>query len=152
MSEKLVLITTKPDANKVSKPYRDMVMDAFERLTDEKNSLRSPRDSGLEVTNPDRWAQAPVTRRRAPVHLTPGGTMIRIRELEWRGVGDRIEASALGLEVFYRVEGQPGDWTLISPGATSYVRTLGYQSQAAAKAAAQVDFDRRIRAELDQST
>lgn len=36
MSEKLVLITTKPDANKVSKPYRDMVMDAFERLTDEK--------------------------------------------------------------------------------------------------------------------
>lgn len=45
--------------------------------------------------------------------------MIRIRELEWRGVGDRIEASALGLEVFYRVEGQPGDWTLISPGAIS---------------------------------
>lgn len=78
--------------------------------------------------------------------------MIRIRELEWRGVGDRIEASALGLEVFYRVEGQPGDWTLISPGATSYVRTPGYQSQAAAKAAAQVDFDRRIRAELDQSS
>lgn len=78
--------------------------------------------------------------------------MIRIRELEWRGRGDRIEASALGLEVFYRVEGQPGAWTLISPGATSYVRTPGYQSQAAAKTAAQVDFDRRIRAEIDQPT
>lgn len=78
--------------------------------------------------------------------------MIRIRELKWEGRNECLTASALGLAVFYKVEGQPGDWTLISPGATSYVRTAGYQSQAAAKAAAQVDFDRRIRAELDQPT
>lgn len=74
--------------------------------------------------------------------------MVKVRELEWRGAGDQIEASALGLEVFYRIEGEPGNWTLISPGKREYVRTPGYQSQAAAKAAAYVDLDRRIRAGL----
>lgn len=78
--------------------------------------------------------------------------MVKVRDLEWRGTGDRIEASALGLEVFYRVEGEPGDWTLISPGKREYVRTPGYKTQAAAKAAAWVDFDRRIRTEIREST
>lgn len=76
---------------------------------------------------------------------------MQIRELEWRGVGDRIEAAALGIEVFYRVEGEPGNWTLISPGKREYVRTPGYQTQAAAMAAARVDFDRRIRTEIKES-
>lgn len=65
--------------------------------------------------------------------------MVKVRKLEWRGTGDRIEASALGLEMFYRIEGGPGNWTLISPGKCEYVRTPGYQTQAAAKAAARVD-------------
>lgn len=78
--------------------------------------------------------------------------MLKVRELEWRGAGDRIEASALGLDVFYRIEGEPGDWTLISPGKREYVRTPGYQTQASAKAAAWVDFDRRIRAEIRESS
>lgn len=76
---------------------------------------------------------------------------MQIRELEWRGVGDRIEASALGIEVFYRVEGVPGHWTLISPGKREYVRTPGYQTQAAAKAAARIDLERRVSAEIKQS-
>ncbi|MFP1646141.1 hypothetical protein [Pontitalea aquivivens] len=74
--------------------------------------------------------------------------MVKIRDLEWRVSGARIEASALGIEVFYRIEGGPGNWTLISPGKREYVRTPGYQTQAAAKAAAYVDLDRRIRIEL----
>ena len=77
--------------------------------------------------------------------------MVKVRELEWRGVGNRTEASALGIEVFYRVEGEPGNWTLISPGKREYIRTPGYQTQAAAKAAAWVDFNRRIRTEIRET-
>lgn len=78
--------------------------------------------------------------------------MVTVRDLEWTGNNSQLEASALGLEVFYRIEGGPGDWTLISPGKREYVRTPGYQTQVAAKNAAQVDFDRRIRTELRESS
>ncbi len=32
MKPKLTIITTKPDPNKVNRPYKDMVMAAFDRL------------------------------------------------------------------------------------------------------------------------
>lgn len=77
---------------------------------------------------------------------------MQIRELVWNGVGDRVTASAFGIEVFYIVQGEPGDWTLTSPGKSRYVHTPGYKTQRAAQAAAQVDFARRAFAEIQQST
>ncbi|WP_218961088.1 hypothetical protein [Ruegeria sediminis] len=74
---------------------------------------------------------------------------MQVWRLKWIGLGDRLEAPAFGIEVFYRVTGRPGDWTLMSPGATSYVLTPGYETQAAAKDAAQVDFERRIKREFE---
>lgn len=73
---------------------------------------------------------------------------MEVRGLDWRGHGARVDAAAFGISVFYRVEGEPGNWILISPGAQNYIRTPGYETQAAAKAAAQVDFERRIKLEL----
>lgn len=73
---------------------------------------------------------------------------MQIRQLDWSGYGDNLDATALGFETFYRVSGAPGNWTLKSPGKTGYVDTPGYNTQAAAKAAAQVDFERRISLEI----
>jgi hypothetical protein len=72
---------------------------------------------------------------------------MQIKQLEWRGHGAQLDASAFGIETFYRVSGEPGDWTLMSPGPREYVDTPGYETQAAAKAAAQIDFERRLKAE-----
>lgn len=75
----------------------------------------------------------------------------QVRALEWRSAGydgQTLEASALGLEVFYRVHGKPGDWTLTSPGAREYVHTPGYETRADAQAAAQADYERRVLAAL----
>ena len=75
----------------------------------------------------------------------------QVRALEWRSAGydgQTLEASALGLKVFYRVHGKPGCWTLTSPGASEYVHTPGYETRAYAQAAAQVDYERRILAAL----
>lgn len=74
-----------------------------------------------------------------------------VRALEWRSAGydgQTLEASALGLKVFYRVHGKPGCWTLTSPGASEYVHTPGYETRAYAQAAAQADYERRILAAL----
>lgn len=73
--------------------------------------------------------------------------------LEWRARHPMLstqtfEASAFGIEVFYHVSGMPGNWTLKSPGADCYVDTPGYETQIAAKNAAQVDYERRVRAAL----
>lgn len=75
----------------------------------------------------------------------------QVKPLTWRADGyhgQALVASALGLDVFYRVDGKPGNWTLTSPGAREYVQTPGYETRAAAQAAASVDFERRIRAAL----
>lgn len=75
----------------------------------------------------------------------------KVRMLEWKPAGyhgQSLEASAFGISVAYRVSGKPGDWTLTSLGATAYVHTPGYETRAAAQAAAQVDFQRRVIAEL----
>ena len=76
---------------------------------------------------------------------------MQIRELTWNGVGDRVTASAFGIEVFYLVQGEPGDWTLTTPNKTRYAHTPGYETQRAAQAAAQIDFERRVNAEIHQS-
>lgn len=81
--------------------------------------------------------------------MTVVESKVQVRQLVWEGVGARVEAPALGLRVFYRVDGSPGNWTLTSPGETAYVQTPGYQTQRAAQAAAQIDFERRICAELE---
>lgn len=74
----------------------------------------------------------------------------QIRQLEWQGHGDKLEASAFGIGVFYRVRGEPGAWELMSPGKTQYVFTPGYETQIDAKNAAQVDFERRVRASMTE--
>lgn len=86
-----------------------------------------------------------------PLYAHPPQDMesLRVRTLKWEGYGASLTAGALGLDVFYMVNGAPGNWTLASPGARAYVSTHGYVTQSAAKAAAQVDLDRRIRAELN---
>lgn len=76
---------------------------------------------------------------------------MKIRKLKWNGVGDRVTAPAFGIDVFYLVQGEPGDWTLTSPHKTQYMHTPQYETQRAAQAAAQVDFERRVRAEVLQS-
>lgn len=76
---------------------------------------------------------------------------MKVRDLDWRGYGATLDAAAFGIDTFYRVEGEPGNWALISPGPREYLRTPGYKSQVAAKAAAQVDFDRRVRREADDN-
>lgn len=73
----------------------------------------------------------------------------KARNLAWKGVGSRLHATAFGIEFFYLVNGKPGDWTLTSPGAHSYVSTPGYETQRAAQAAAQTDFERRVSAEIE---
>lgn len=102
------------------------------------------------------WVEADPTERMKSAEvefvrsdLCASGQQVRV--LEWRSTGyDRqtLEASALGLEVFYRVHGKPKDWTLTSPGAREYVHTPGYETRADAQAAAQTDYERRILAAL----
>ncbi len=75
------------------------------------------------------------------------------KNLEWLSrhpmLSDQtFEASAFGIKVFYQVSGFPGNWTLKSPGADRYVDTPGYETQIDAKNAAQVDYERRVRAAL----
>ena len=85
-------------------------------------------------------------RRAAPV------SGVTVRPLVWLADGlngQALVASALGLDVFYRVDGKPGNWTLTSPGAREYVLTPGYETRAAAQAAASVDYERRILSALD---
>lgn len=88
------------------------------------------------------------------------GTLVRaalcasgqqVRELEWVPAsyhGQDLEASAFGVAVAYRVAGKPSDWTLTSIGMREYIHTPGYQTRAAASAAAQADYERRILAAL----
>ena len=75
----------------------------------------------------------------------------QVRELEWVPAsyhGQDLEASAFGVAVAYRVAGKPSDWTLTSIGMREYIHTPGYQTRAAASAAAQADYERRILAAL----
>lgn len=76
---------------------------------------------------------------------------MQMRKLEWEGVGARIDAAAFGIRVFYRIDGQPGQWTMTCPGPVTYVDTEGFETQRAAQAAAKADFERRIAAELQPS-
>lgn len=72
---------------------------------------------------------------------------VLVKPLEWRVSKidqSHLSASAFGVEVFYFINGAPGNWTLFSPGGSGYVPTPGYESQAFAKAAAQTDYERRI--------
>ena len=73
---------------------------------------------------------------------------MNIRQLEWRGTNNCLAASALGIETFYRITGNPGNWELMKPALRDYVRLCGFETQIAAKNAAQVDFQMRIKAEL----
>lgn len=76
----------------------------------------------------------------------------RVKPLVWRPYGYQgqgMEASACGLETFYRIDGKPGDWTLTSPGERSYVHTPGYATRTDAKVAATVDFERRMTAHME---
>ena len=78
-------------------------------------------------------------------------TAATARNLDWRPLsvdGQQIAAEAFGISCFYLIRGTPGDWMLTHPGPTSYGHTPGYKSQVAAKQAAQVDFERRVRASL----
>lgn len=75
--------------------------------------------------------------------------MIAFKTLEWNGYGDRIEAAAFGIKVFYWVRGEPSNWSLWTLGETSYLETPGYETQFSAKAAAQVDFNRRVLASIE---
>lgn len=78
-----------------------------------------------------------------------------VKPLEWRTYGyhrQGLEASAFGLETAYRVDGKPGDWVLTSTGAREYIHTPGYETRAAAQAAAKVDHRRRVIAELARAT
>lgn len=81
---------------------------------------------------------------------------MEVRTLEWTVRneinGQTFTASAMGIGTFYKVSGTPGDWTLTSPGLTCYVHTPDYETQKAAMRAAQVDFERRIRAELSSQS
>jgi len=98
--------------------------------------------------------EAEYVERHAPEIGRDAPAMAQVRALKWRSAGyDRqiLEASALGLEVFYRVHGKPGDWTLTSPGAQEYVHTPGYETRADAQAAAQADYERRIIAALSST-
>jgi hypothetical protein len=79
--------------------------------------------------------------------MTTQKTSTEVRQLAWTGVTS-LDASAFGIETFYRITGTPGNWILISPGAREYVKTHGYGTQVLAKAAAQSDFERRVNAEL----
>lgn len=73
----------------------------------------------------------------------------KVAPLVWIARNDRVTAEAFGVREFYGVRGNPGAWSLISPGPDKYVETPGYQTQAGAKAAAQVDYERRVMAALD---
>lgn len=73
------------------------------------------------------------------------------RQLDWKTTGydgQTLQASAFGIKVFYQVRGVPGNWELVSPGENEYVSTPGYGTQVAAKRAGQIDFERRVEAEL----
>lgn len=87
---------------------------------------------------------------KAMIAIQPKQT---VKQLDWKATGlngQSLAATAFGIDSFYLVRGTPGDWTLVSPGPTKYVETPGYESRAAATDAAQVDFDRRIRATLTE--
>lgn len=74
-----------------------------------------------------------------------------VRALDWRQMsldGKRFGAEAFGIDTFYMVSGEPGDWTLTHPQGAAYGHTPGYGTQAGAKEAAQVDFERRVQASL----
>lgn len=76
--------------------------------------------------------------------------MISFKPLAWRvEASGRVCVSAFGIKTFFWLEGRPYDWSLWTLGETAYVETPGYQSQAAAKAAAQVDFNRRVLASIE---
>lgn len=62
--------------------------------------------------------------------------------------GQWLEASAFGIDVFYRVSGKPGDWVLMSPGGAAYQHMPGCPTRADAQVAAQNDFQRRLQAEV----
>lgn len=86
--------------------------------------------------------------RRADLAPDPMGA-VKVKPLEWDGAGDRLSASAFGLSLAYRITGKPGDWTLMKTGATSYIHEEGFEAQKAAKAAAQADYETRIRSALE---
>ncbi len=72
-----------------------------------------------------------------------------VHPLQWEQTdakGLRHRASAFGIMTFYMVAGEPGDWTLTSPQKTAYADTPGYRTLAGAKAAAIVDYKRRVQA------
>lgn len=61
---------------------------------------------------------------------------ISLKELEWKGVGDTIHASAYGIDRAYLIEGNPGNWSLRYVGNRQEESVDGYDTQAAAKQAA----------------
>lgn len=73
-----------------------------------------------------------------------------IKKLKWRNMtacGQKVGATAFGVRTFYMVlKEDDGSWTLMHPGTSVYGRTPGYETQVAAKNAAQVCFERRVHA------
>ncbi|MDP2086306.1 MAG: hypothetical protein Q8K20_14000 [Gemmobacter sp.] len=86
-----------------------------------------------------------------PIPAPVSADAVPVKPLVWSPSGyhgQALIAAACGMRVFYMIDGKPGDWTLTSPGETAYVHTPGYSTRAAAQAAAQVDFNRRIRSHI----
>lgn len=113
--------------------------------------------NALDATGEDEWKMAGwcwehdhfTEGKGEPIGWLPFhcAEAVTVQPLAWCSAGyngQSQEASALGLDVFYRVSGKPGDWTLTSPGAREYVHTPGYAARADARAAAQVDYARRV--------
>ena len=69
-------------------------------------------------------------------------------QLGWTPLQNGAFADAFGLAGFYRIVGIPGFWELHRPRGVAMHVDDGFDTQAAAKAAAQADYDARIRSAL----
>ena len=69
-------------------------------------------------------------------------------QLGWTPLQNGAFADAFGLAGFYRVVGVPGLWELHRPRGVAMHVDDGFDTQAAAKAAAEADYEARIRSAL----
>ncbi|SIP88951.1 hypothetical protein SAMN05880590_10112 [Rhizobium sp. RU35A] len=73
---------------------------------------------------------------------------VSFKTLDWIVRGQSAEvpviyAGAFGIDRFYSVKGTPGNWTLSYPGADCMTHLDGFQTQSAARKAAQADYEAR---------
>ena len=74
--------------------------------------------------------------------------MISFKPLSWTVRSDCVSANAFGISGFYVIIGETGDWALRYPSETSMYHDHGYETQHAARAAAQVHFNAHVTASL----